>query len=226
MWKQICYKLKAEGIITTEKRVYRLMKEMGLKNKFRKKRSFIQKKGVYTYLKNKLNREFNPLAPNKAWVSDTTKFWLRQVPFSLCVVLDLFSRKVIAYRISSQDNSNLIINTFKDAYESRHEPHGLIFHSDRGVSFTAEEFRDLLHALKVEQSFSKKGNPYDNAVMESFFGTMKLEEMNSHNFEFYDELKECVDKYIVFYNDYRPHTTLKNKTPNQVEKEFYSKQSG
>jgi len=222
---KICSKLKSEGIKISETKVYELMKQLGLKSKHSRKRIFVQKQAKYPYLKNKLNRQFYPSEPNIAWVSDTTKVWAGNTLFSLCVILDLFSRKVIAYRLSSQENYNLIMNTFKDAYESRHPNAGLIFHSDRGIIYTSKEFRDFIHSLKIEQSFSKKANPYDNAVIESFFGTMKLEELNSHNFEYYDELKECVDKYIEFYNDYRPHSTLKNKTPNQVEKEFFCAQS-
>ncbi len=142
------------------------------------------------------------------------------VKFYLCVIIDLFSRKVIAYRLSSQENSSLAVKTFKDAYEMRGRPVGLSFHSDQGLQYTNQEFRDLLHSLKVKQSFSNKGNPYDNAPMESFFSSFKREEINANNFEYFEELKECVDSYMQYYNDYRPHETLKNKTPNQVEDDY------
>ncbi len=213
--------MKAEGIKVSELKVYELMKVLNIKPKLRKKRTFIQQEGKFKYLKNKLNRDFNPHTPNVSWVSDTTKLYVGKALFTLCVILDLFSRKVIAYRLSSQENTQLIINTFKDAFESRNNPKNLLFHSDRGYIYTSQEFRMFLHSLKVDQSFSKKGNPYDNAVIESFFACMKKEELNSHDFEYYDELKECVDKYIGFYNNYRPHGTLNNKTPNQFEDEYW-----
>ena len=122
--------------------------------------------------------------------------------------------------LSSQNNNSLTINTFKDAFENRNKPVGLCFHSDQGYNYISNEYRNLLHSLKVKQSFSKKANPYDNAVIESFFSNFKREEINSHEFEFYEELEECVGSYIQYYNDYRPHTNLKNKTPNQVEQDY------
>ena len=76
-------------------------------------------------------------------------------------------------------------------------------------------------SLKVKQSFSNKSTPYDNACVEGFFSNFKREEINSHNFEFYDELAECVDSYMKYYNDYRPHESLQNKTPNQVENDYW-----
>ena len=81
----------------------------------------------------------------------------------------------------------------------------------------------MLRALKVTQSFSKSGNPYDNACIESFFSNFKREEYNSKHYEYFDELEVSVASYMRYYNDYRPHQTLKNKTPNQFEKEFYEK---
>lgn len=134
----------------------------------------------------------------------------------------MFSRKVIAYRLACQNNLQLIINTFKDAYEQRNRPQNLSFHSDQGTNYTAFEFRDLLRSLKINQSFSKAGNPYDNACMESFFSSFKREEYNYKDYDFFDDLIESVKSYMKFYNEYRPHETLKNKTPNQFEEEFYT----
>ena len=175
------------------------------------------------YYINKLKREFIQNEPNKFWVGDVTEVRVKMNKFYLCVVLDLFSRKVVAYRLSSQNNTQLTINTFKDAYEDRGRPKDLSFHSDQGSNYTAFEYRDLLRTLKVNQSFSKSGNPYDNACIESFFSNFKREEYNSKHYEYFDELEVSVASYMRYYNDYRPHQTLKNKTPNQVEKEFYEK---
>lgn len=218
---KIYHKLQANGIQVSQAKIASLMNKMGLKSKQCKKRNFVQKEELrYNFLKNKLNRQFQQLAPNKFWVSDTSCIKIGRNNFWLCVIIDLFSRKVIAHRISSQNNVNLTINTFKDSYENRGRPEGLSFHSDRGNNYIAVEFRELLSALKVGQSCSKTGNPYDNAVMESFFSNIKREELNSHNFAYLEELIQTVDKYMLFYNDYRPHDALKGKTPNQIEKEF------
>ena len=157
------------------------------------------------------------------WCGDVTQVNINDNKFYICVILDLFSRKVIAYRISSQNNDALTVNTFKSAYENRGNPKGLTFHSDQGVNYTSNQYRNLLHSLKVVQSFSKKGTPYDNAVIEGFFSNMKQDDLNSRDLEYYDDLKEAVDNYIDYYNNDRPHRTLNNKTPNEYENDFYHK---
>lgn len=219
---KILQKLRMEGIKVARKKVSELYKEMGLKSKHQRKHAFIPKQGAYTHLENKLNKNFNQTEPNKFWVSDITKIWVGMTLFNLCVIIDLFSRKVIAHNVSSKNDNQLTINTFRNAFESRGRPSDLTFHSDQGVNYTSPEFCSLLRSMRVTQSFSRKGNPYDNAVAEAFFSRIKREELNSHNFEYFDELEICVDRFIEFYNDYRTHDSLKNKTPNQVESEFYN----
>ncbi|MCL2798223.1 MAG: IS3 family transposase [Firmicutes bacterium] len=222
---KIYNKMRIEGFNIDVKTVSALFKEIGLKSKQCKKRYFVPKPGrAFNFIGNKLNRQFNPTEPNKFWVSDTTHIWIGNSHFWLCVIIELFSRKIIAYRLSSQDNAKLIINTFKDAFENRGHPSDLTFHSDKGSGYISNEFRSLLCSLKVTQSCSKTGNPYDNAVVEAFFSNMKREELNFHNFEYFDDLKECIVKYMEYYNGYRPHNSLKNKTPNQIEQEFFDRE--
>ena len=218
---KIATKLRTLGIFTTQSKVYKLMKELDIKSKQCKKRSFIPKQGKLRFCRNLLKRQFTQTEPNIYWVGDITTIFVKSNKFYLCVIIELFSRKVIAYRLSSQNNNALTINTFKEAFESRNRPAGLCFHSDQGTNYTSIEYRNLLHSLKVKQSFSNKSTPYDNACVEGFFSNFKREEINSHNFEFYDELAECVDSYMKYYNDYRPHESLKNKTPNQVENDYW-----
>lgn len=220
--KKIWIKLKIEGVNTTIFKVQSLMKLLNLSSKQRLRKTEMPKTENSVYYVNKLRREFNQTSPNKYWVGDITEVRVKRNKFYLCVILDLFSRKVVAYRLSSQNNTQLTINTFKDAYEGRNRPRGLSFHSDQGANYTAFEFRDLLHSLKVNQSFSKSGNPYDNACIESFFSNFKREEYNSKQYEYFDELQESIDSYMRFYNEYRPHQTLKNKTPDQFELEYYN----
>lgn len=219
--KKICNKLRVEGINTTFNKVKSLMKLLNIKSTQTIHKKEIPLNNNSKYYINKLKRVFTQDAPNKYWVSDVTEIRVSRNRFYLCVVLDLFSRKVVAYRVSSQNNTQLTINTFKDAFESRNRPNGLSFHSDQGANYTSFEFRDLLYSLKVNQSFSKKGNPYDNACMESFFSNYKREEYNTKYFEHFDELERSIASYMKYYNDYRPHQTLKNKTPKQFEEEFY-----
>lgn len=197
---------------------------LNIKSRQKLNKSEPAKKEESIYYVNKLKRIFNQDIPNKYWVGDVTELKIGKNKFYLCVILDLFSRKVVGYRLSTQNNTNLTINTFKDAFESRNKPIGLFFHSDQGSNYTAYEFKDLLRFLKVEQSFSHKGNPYDNACMESFFSTFKREEYNTKNYVDIDELEKCIDGYMKFYNEYRPHQTLNNMTPCQYENDYYAKQ--
>lgn len=171
---------------------------------------------------NHLKQAFNPEAPNLVWASDFTYIRTSGKWCYLCVVIDLFSRKVVGWELSGKADVNLVMRAFKKAYESRKGPSGLMFHSDRGAQYTAERFRKLLDELNIVQSFSKKGYPYDNAVCESFFRQMKREEINRRKYRSYEELKLAVFKYIEgFYNIERPHGTLGYSTPNQVEDAYW-----
>lgn len=218
--KKIFAKLQSNGFRTSLKKIQKLMNELNIKS-IQKPQKNETRKPDTDYQFNKLKRLFNQDAPNKFWVSDITEVKVRLTKFYLCVIIDLFSRKVIAYRLSSQNNTNLTINTFKDAFENRNRPAELSFHTDQGTNYTSTAFRDLLQILKVNQSFSHRGNPYDNACMESFYASFKREEYNAKEYEFFEDLENSVDSYMEFYNNYRPHESLKNKTPNQFEAEFY-----
>ncbi|MDO4565894.1 MAG: DDE-type integrase/transposase/recombinase [Oscillospiraceae bacterium] len=120
----------------------------------------------------------------------------------LCIV-DLFSRKVIAYRVSRRIDRYLAIDTLHDAVNSRKVSKGLIFHTDRGAQFTCADFRLTADALNITQSFSAKAHPYDNAVMECFFKYLKKEETDRRHYKTLDELKLSLFEYIVgYYNSY------------------------
>lgn len=200
--------------------VAKLMREMGL--------SSIRTTAKQDYLKlhepekkkNILRQQFQADRPNQIWISDVTCFKLGNHYLYTCVILDLFSRKVIAYKISKKNSTQLITSTFKMAWEQRTPEAKLIFHSDRGSQYTSHRFRQLLHERSVVQSFSNSGKPHDNAVAESFFATFKKEEVYRKNYTSEANFKRGVDSYIEFYNTQRPHRTLKNLTPCQVEDIF------
>lgn len=137
---KIYIKLSTLGINTSQSKVQTLMKEMNIKSKQCRKKTFIPQKNKLKFCQNHLKRQFTQTSPNKYWVSDTTELRVASAKFHLCVIIDLFSRKVIAYRLSSQNNTSLIINTFKDAYENRGRPNGLSFHSDQGPHMSVMNF--------------------------------------------------------------------------------------
>ena len=134
----------------------------------------------------------------------------------------MFSRKVIAYSIATNQETPLVMDTFKKACEKRNCPTDLLFHSDQGMQYASYEFRKFLRKKKIRQSFSNPGCPYDNAVVESFFRTLKAEEVSRHFYATVDQLKDSIDEYIEFFNNRRPHQKLKYLTPNQVEEAYFS----
>lgn len=178
------------------------------------------------YLQNKerreniLNQAFNPEKPNEVWVSDVTYFKFNNKTFYICVIIDLFARKVVACKISLKNSTQLTKLTFKMAYESRNTDGELLFHSDNGSNYISKTFMSYLKGLGVKQSFSRKHLPYDNSVCESFFGNMKREELYRTNYRSERELREGIIRYIEFYNNERPHSILRNRTPNRAEAEY------
>lgn len=134
--------------------------------------------------------------------------------------MPLFSRKVIAYKISKNNSTQLTKSIVKIAIESRHLNKGLIFHNDHGANYTSA-FSKYLTENGINQSFSKVRNPYDNSVAESFFSSLKREELYRRKIKSEYKLKQIICDYIDFYNNRRPHATVNYKTSNQYECEHF-----
>ena len=211
--------LTESGIRVSTKRIAAIMQELDLhsirpdaKKQFKKRQQYKKQ--------NLLEQQFTAERPNQIWVSDVTCFKLGAFYLYTCVILDLFSRKIVAYKVSRKNSTQLITSTFKMAWAQRNPETKLIFHSDRGAQYTSHRFKQLLHEHAVVQSFSNSGRPHDNAVAESFFATLKKEELYRKDYTSETDFKRCLASYIEFYNTQRPHRTLKNRTPCQVEELF------
>ena len=211
--------LTESGIRVSTKRIAAIMQELDLhsirpdaKKQFKKRQQYKKQ--------NLLEQQFTAERPNQIWVSDVTCFKLGEFYLYTCVILDLFSRKIVAYKVSRKNSTQLITSTFKMAWAQRNPETKLIFHSDRGAQYTSHRFKQLLHEHAVVQSFSNSGRPHDNAVAESFFATLKKEELYRKDYTSETDFKRCLASYIEFYNTQRPHRTLKNRTPCQVEELF------
>ena len=172
---------------------------------------------------NILKQQFTVSRPNEVWVSDVTYYTYNQIRYYICVVIDLFARKVVAWKISKKNSTQLTKKTFMQAYSSREITGDLLFHSDQGSNFASKTFMNYLKELDVKQSFSKPGRPYDNSVCESFFSNFKQEELYRHEYKTAEELKRSINKYMVFYNNERPHSVIRYQTPNKVEAKYYNK---
>ena len=216
--------LVQRGHQVSTKYIASLMSEMGLSSiRTTAKRDYLNQ-AAREKKKDIVRQQFHADKPNQIWVSDVTYFKLERNHFYVCVIIDLFSRKVISYKISKKNSTQFITSTFKMACETRQPNPGLIFHSDRGSQYTSHRLQQLLHEHGMIQSFSNSGRPHDNAVAESFFASLKKEELYRKNYSSEKEFKQGIDSYIVFYNQQRPHRTLKNQTPEQVEMDAATRQ--
>ena len=219
--KPIKKKLQDMGINVSERRVARLMKELGLRVAQAPYSAEHLKPLKKSFYKNQLMRQFEQTAPNLVWVSDITFVKVGKQYYFVCVVLDLYSRMVLSYGVSDSIDTTLVMKTFDGAYAKRTATSDLMFHSDQGVQYTSYVFREYLRELHIKQSFSAPGNPYDNAVCESFFKTMKKEAIYHHVYETMDELCATLENYIYFYNEKRPHRALNMMTPLEKEQEYW-----
>lgn len=199
-----------------------LMDEMGLDSIRSTAKRDYQRLREPARKENILNQQFHTDRPNQVWTSDITYFRVGERHFYICVILDLFSRRVIAHKISRKNSTQLVSSTLKQAIAERGVKAGLIFHSDRGTQYTSHSFCALLKSYSIVQSFSNTGKPHDNAVTETFFSTLKREELYRKDYPSEKKFKQAVDTYMTFYNTKRPHKTLKNLTPYQAEERFYT----
>ena len=222
--EKICAVLHERGYRAGTTLVRELMSEMGLSSASTTSKRQWKKTNSYERKSNILQRQFHAEAPNCFWVSDVTCMKLKDRYYYLCAIVDLYSRKVIAHKVSTRNSTQLITATLRMAYDSRMPRENLLFHSDQGSQYTSHTFRQLLKKLKITQSFSKAGTPHDNAVMESFFAVFKKEEFYRSTYRSEAELRKKVDEYIALYKQKRPHTTLNLKAPEQYEDAFFRTQ--
>ena len=219
--KRICHELARQGFVTSYKKVSRLMKENDIHVHIGKKPSRPQLRGSI-FNDNILiwKKKYALKAPDIAWLSDITEFYVCNCKFYICSIEDIFSRYVISINISTTNDTTLVANTFNDAYQKRKHPYGLIFHSDHGTNFTATSLRAMLKTYGVQQSFSRVATPQDNGYMESFFATLKKEELYLKTYNSPEEFFQSVNNYIDYYNNFRLHSRLNYRTPKEVLDEF------
>ena len=170
---------------------------------------------------NLLQRVFTVSLPNTAWVSDITYIWTTAGWLYLAVVIDLFNREVVGWSLGERIDRHLVINATRMAIWKQKPDKGLIFHSDRGSQYCSKDFKEYLAGHKIAGSMSRKGNCWDNAVAESFFGSLKKERVHSMNYKTREDAKADIIDYIeMFYNSFRRHSHLGNKNPREFMKHW------
>lgn len=217
--------LKKSGVPVCVETVRDIMRESGLQNvRYGAKRLYEKEEDRRSG--NLLNQDFNADRPDAVWAGDVTYFRLKGKEYYICVILDLFSRKVVAHKIGLRDNTHLTKSTFLLAAENRHPAPGLIFHSDQGPSYRSYTYQKCLAAYQVVRSFSRPRTPRDNAPVESFFASLKREQLYRLQYRSVREFYDSVDAYMRWYNSYRPHQNLHYKTPDAIEEEYYAGAAG
>lgn len=211
------------GITISAGRVYRLMKSMDLPKMSTSKPTYRYQKPTVSFASpNLLKQQFQPEAPNQAWVSDISYISVKRSFVYLCVILDLFSRKVIAWKVKQRMTASLVTETIALASQNRTYDEPVIFHSDQGSQYTSQAVRQALDKHQLVPSFSKKAYPWDNAVNEAFFKYMKKEELNRRIFQTLEDVELACFEYIEgFYNLKRPHGFNDMLTPDEKENYFF-----
>ena len=216
---RICRELAREGMSACRKRVARLMRETGLRAKGKRKyKATTDSDHALPVAPNLLARDFHAEHPNTAWVSDITYIATREGWMYLSAILDLYSRKVVGWRLGDRMTASLVCDALDDAARVRRPPPNLVFHSDRGSQYASHAFRRRLWRYRMRQSMSRRGNCWDNAVAESFFATLKKELVRSQVFDTRSQARSEIFEYIeIFYNRQRAHSLLNYETPNAFE---------
>jgi putative transposase len=208
--------LREAGETCSKHRVERLMRENGLRalHGYRTRRWSVGKPAVL--IPNLLQRQFTVTRPNKAWVTDITYIRTWQGWLYLAVVIDLFSRKVVGWATGPTVHRELVLNAVLTAVRGR-RPRGTLIHSDQGTQFGSDAWRRFCRGNHLEPSMSRKGNCWDNAVVESFFASLKKERIKKHIYQNRELAVTAITAYIEFYNRTRRHSHVGGISPEQFE---------
>lgn len=212
-------KLNKKGFNVSKRTVGVYMRQMDIKACYRTKKTRTTINSNFSKkLINEVNRMFNPSRPNKIWVTDITYIWTSYDKFVYqTTVLYLYSRKVISWDLSYTLEVDSVVKCIEEAKKSRTIDKPLIVHSDRGVQFVSKAYTSLFEE-NMRPSYSKKGDPWDNAVIESFFSTIKREWLSRFTILNYHHAKALIFEYIeTFYNTKRIHGSIEYMTPNELE---------
>lgn len=218
-WRRMMLALNQEEITCNHKKVRRLMKELNLVPKVKKKfKATTNSSHGLPVEPNHLGRKFYAIRPNISWVGDITYIATDEGWLYLATVIDLCSRKVKGWAMSERMTADLAVSALEMGLASIKDPKGLLFHSDRGVQYASKAYQEVIKKNGMVHSMSRKACCWDNAVAESFFGTLKQELVYHCRFKTREEAKSAIFEYIeVFYNRFRLHSTLNYRTPESVE---------
>ena len=211
--------LKAAGVACSENRVARLMRLRKLRPKqVRRYKSTTKRNKAHPVAPNVLNRDFTADRPDHKWLSDITYIPTGEGWLYLAAILDLYARRIVGWAMSDRMTSDLTLTALKQALRRRQPARGLIHHSDQGSQYTDQAYQALLKAHSIQPSMNGVGTWYDNAPMESFFGTLKSELVHHRHYGTHEEARPDLFFYIeAFYNRRRRHSSLDYLSPEAYE---------
>lgn len=210
------------GIDLSRYRARKAMLNLGLVSKQPSAPKYKKANNEHLAVPNLLKRQFDVTAPNQVWCGDVTYIWIGKRWAYLAVILDLYSRKPVGWALSLSPDSKLTSKALLLAYERREKPKGVLFHSDQGMHYTSQKFRQSLWRCQIKQSMSRRGNCWDNAPMERFFRSLKTEWIPKYGYSSFAEAEYSITNYIAgYYSQLRPHQHNNGKTPNEAENLYF-----
>ena len=214
-YRRICMELRNEGLVINHKTVQKLMQQMHIKAKTRKRHYRSYKGEVGKVAPNVLERDFYADRPNKKWTTDVSQVCINDQKIYLSPILDMYNGEIISYTISHSPNLEMVTSMLEKAFQKHKRLDGLIMHSDQGWHYQHVTYQKMLSDRGIVQSMSRKGNCLDNAMMENFFGLMKNELLYVNKFESAFEFEKELVKYINWYNNKRIKLRLNGMSPVQ-----------
>ena len=216
--------LRAKGRRVGKKRVARLMRREGIVGRRKKRfRKTTDSNHSHPIAPNVLERKFDVELPNTAWVTDVTYVWTHEGWLYLAAILDLFSRRVVGWAVSANNDRTLAASALDRAVAEREPTEGLVHHSDRGSVYASGDYGDALTKIGAVKSMSRRGDCWDNAVAESFFATIKGEMIDHHDYQTRASAIAAIADYIDgFYNPCRRHSAIGYVSPIEFELKFMS----
>ncbi|QQN43103.1 IS3 family transposase (plasmid) [Raoultella sp. XY-1] len=223
-YRKIHLDLRDSGQQCGVNRVWRLMKRVGIKAQVGYRSPRARKGEASIVSPNRLQRQFNPDAPDERWVTDITYIRTHEGWLYLAVVVDLFSRKIIGWSMQSRMTKDIVLNALLMAVWRRNPENQVLVHSDQGSQYTSHEWQSFLKSHGLEGSMSRRGNCHDNAVAESFFQLLKRERIKKKIYGTREEARSDIFDYIeMFYNSKRRHGSSDQMSPTEYENQYYQR---
>ena len=209
------------GVIMNGKKVLRIMKKYNLMAEYiRKSKKKNKNERIENNVKpNLLDRNFTTDAPNKVWDTDVTYLIFKGAKAYLSTIIDLYDRKVVAYKISKYNNNKLVMDTLNEAIAKRKDVSGLIIHSDQGFQYTSYEYKAICESNGITISMARKGTPLDDSPIESWHSLLKKETLYNNNITSLQEYIQLVEEWILFYNTTRLKSKIKEKRKTYTKRE-------